>query len=90
MGSPLFWFDILVGALCIASALVRWWRSTRPGRHAVWSNWNSVAAGALGLCAWFSAIASLGRMAGLWYALVMACSLVAMCAFIIGVSRSPA
>ena len=76
LGSPLMWFDTVAGAVCFASVPLGMWRSRRPSRPASWSIWNSVTFGALGLCAWFSAIASLGRMSGFWYALVMVAGLV--------------
>jgi hypothetical protein len=84
------WVDGVVGAMCIVASLLRLWRRRRPGPPARWSIWNSVALGALGLCAWFSAAASLGHMAGLWYLLVMASALIALCAGMIALTRSPA
>jgi peptidoglycan/LPS O-acetylase OafA/YrhL len=89
VGAFLPWFDGAVGAVCIGAALLGPWRRRRPGGPAQWSIWQSVMIGALGLCAWFSAIASLGRMSGFWYMLVYAGGLVALCAGVIGLARSP-
>lgn len=87
MGAFLPWFDGVVGAACIGAALLGPWRRRRPCGPAQWSIWQSVMIGAWGLCAWFSAIASLGRASGFWYGLVSVCGLVALCTGVIGLDR---
>jgi hypothetical protein len=64
------WFDLVVGAGCLASALLLWVRQRRRDR--VVARWSSLTCIALGLCAWFAAAAKVSglRTAGIWYLLV--------------------
>jgi hypothetical protein len=79
------WFNLVVGSLTLAAALLSWRRGRREGSHA--RRWQSVTFIVLSLCAWFSAVAILvgPPAAGLWSALVLVASVLALCTSFIGI-----
>ncbi len=64
------WFNLVVGAVCLVTALLTWVRQRRRDR--VVARWYSLTFIALGLCAWFAAAARVSslRTSGIWYLLV--------------------
>jgi hypothetical protein len=83
------WFDLVVGAVAMATSLLVWLRGRR--RDPMASRWSSGPSIGLGLCAWFAAAAGVSspRMAQIWHLLVYVTALLAICSLIVAaVQRS--